>query len=756
MLKIYYNKAYKYTNRTIINLDNDSFYSYKDYVNIDSIDTINAHIIYDIDDINELPTYIINEDNNQRFFVTGLTQLRTGSYQVSLLRDVISENVELWSSEQSYISAGLADDYNKYKLWNLPYTNTKVKEQRLDISSNSSFFVFYNNTQEISGNTITEKDLKISNISVPGITNYDYIVDNLNEIPYFELVGAGEVGEWFNRKVEIIQQLLVEFIRWTYDDLYDFQIEDLKDRYDNNYITIRFYSSQLFNNNELNSKTNTRNAIKTFLDKISEDVSLFGVIKPQEQINELSKYLNKIIFNKADNKVYRINSTDNVVSYDFLLSSVQTRILEGALRKIEYPQHTYLEKVTGDWVRVRNVKLVHNFTLSELGTATSFDFNFIANQRKLPKSAVRCVNISSSSSLSITDDDIAQALMLAQTNGTNENLDTGRIIDIQYLPFRLAFNSNSNIKINGLEVPSRFLDVDDFQYDIDLPDLTNINKETDTIKIVSPSRASQFLFRPYNNNGNMQFQTKITIKPFMSVIYVRPSTQGLLINDWNDKDCLIIAEDFSLTSITSEWTNYIYQNKNYQNTFNREIQGREFNRTWEKQIEDAQALSDDWTSRNISAQKAQTYTGNLPIISGIAGAIGTAWQDNNYLEASQRDRDYNESVYQQGLKISNDLFRLQLDNIKSQPGIPTKITVVDIKMLDGIYLEFYSTNYTEIQAIKNFYIYNGNRIDCYGTFNKYWNDFIRGRIILSNNYTQPEIDELNRRLEMGVFTRSIL
>ena len=66
----------------------------------------------------------------------------------------------------------------------------------------------------------------------------------------------------------------------------------------------------------------------------------------------------------------------------------------------------------------------------------------------------------------------------------------------------------------------------------------------------------------------MEFSTRITIKPMQSVIYVRPSTKGLLLQDWDDKDCLIIQEDFSLTSISSAWTDYVNTNRNYQNAFN--------------------------------------------------------------------------------------------------------------------------------------------------------------------------------------------
>ena len=133
-----------------------------------------------------------------------------------------------------------------------------------------------------------------------------------------------------------------------------------------------------------------------------------------------------------------------------------------------------------------------------------------------------------------------------------------------------------------------------------------------------------------------------------------------------------------------------------------------------------------------------------------------AWADEKYMAAAALDREYNEALYQEGMSMSRDLFNYQLENIKSQPAIPSKVTTIDCKFLDGVYLEFYSTNQTELNAIASYYTHNGNRIDDYGTFKDYWGPFVRGKIIISLNYTQPEIDELNRRLSMGIYTGGIL
>lgn len=770
MLRFYYNPGYKYTNRTIIDISTDTNYREIDYANIDSPDTINGHIIYQLEALETIPTYIYDTETTRRYFVSGITQLRTGKYQISLLRDIISENPTIWSNERAYISAGLATDYNKYKRWDLPFTNTKVSQQRLPINGKSSFFVFYVNEQSISSNVISENDLQIKYTGVPGYTEFDYTVSNLSDIPNFEIVDAGNVNCWTDHKgyIDTVMDSSVDPNN-VYPNIYRWRYSSSVPAFYNEliyyvpsipYVIIPTMVSQV-EQNVNGCKTAFETAIKNF---ISNKESQEGYQITTSQYNSLAQYVNKVIYDTNTSKIYTIRLRESTSSIYTNGTASERSSLVSTLSNINFPARPAMgdsiETHLSNWITVLSERKICSYTLEELGAVTQFDFNFKANTRKLPKSAVRCVNIVSDSSH--TDSEIAQCLMLAQTNGgvgigDNSSLTTGRILDIQYLPFSLADSSNTNFVINTNEyLTASPVEIDDFEYFTNLTDLTNINKETDTIKIVSPSRASQYLFRPYDNDGNMEFTTKITLKPYTSSIYVRPSTRGLLQQDWDDKDCLIIQEDFSLTNVSSEWAQYIYQNRTYLNAFERQMQGREYERSWERRVETERAKSDEWNARNISAQKAQTYTGNIPIISGIAGAIGTSVVDEKYMAAAALDREYNEALYQEGLSLSRDLFNYQLENIKSQPLIPSKVTTIDCKFLDGVYLEFYSTNPTELNAIASFYANNGNRIDDYGTFSDYWGPFVRGRIIISLNYTQPEVNELNKRLGMGIYTGGIL
>lgn len=761
MLRFYYNPAYKYTNRTIIDVSNDNEYTDKDYENVDTLDEINAHIIYELAVTEKLPTYIIDQTPdkngiNRRYFFSGITQLRTNKYQISLLRDVISESQE-WKNEQAFIEAGTATDYCKYKRWELPFTNTKIMQQRFNINGNndkSSFFVFYVNTRHDNAGITEDEDLEIKSVlpSTAGVSHIDYTVSNLNEIPNFEYVG-NSIQTFMDARVQFRSYVssrnavfnnVLNIYDAGYSDFYDEFISSGSNPSD----TIKMVYPASMINNYLGKLDNAfTNQVRSYQQSLAMPLNQdYNILRINSE-NLYNNYVGKVIYNTGDNKAYRIlcSKEDFFEDYTPQLATQLT-----LFNNMESQFGAYVTGYNGNWCQYILHRLNYNFYLEEIGEIINYDFTFIADSRRLPKSAVKCVNIVSDSNA--TDTTIAQCLTSAMENITNTE-DTGRIIDVQYLPFRLATSTSDKIVINNHNITAQFLDIDDYSFITDMDDLTNINKETDTIKIVSPSRASQFLFRPYDNDGNMLFSTKVTLKPFASVIYIRPSTQGLLMYDYDDKDCLTINEDNSLTAVTSQWAEYIYNNKNYSNIFEREIQGRVFERTWERKVEKAQAKSDEWTARNITAQKVQTYSGNIPIVSNIYAAIGAAASpDKDYLAAARIDRQYNEALYQQGLDQSRDLFRYQIDNIKSQPSIPSKITTIDCKLLDGVYLEYYSTNGTELASINNYYAFNGNRIENYGTFSTYWGPFVRGKIIRSNYYTQPEINEINRRLDMGIFT----
>ena len=88
-----------------------------------------------------------------------------------------------------------------------------------------------------------------------------------------------------------------------------------------------------------------------------------------------------------------------------------------SIRNINWPQldtsNTRNYETDGTFVNVGYTTYDCYYELEEIGTATDLDLTFKAGVRKLPKSAVRCVNIAPTGT--IGKEELAQALMIAQT-----------------------------------------------------------------------------------------------------------------------------------------------------------------------------------------------------------------------------------------------------------------------------------------------------------------------------------------------------
>ena len=68
MLRFYYNPSFKYTNRQLIDVSTEDIFRDIEYINIDSPDTINGHIIYELNAGENIPTYVVDLENDRRYF----------------------------------------------------------------------------------------------------------------------------------------------------------------------------------------------------------------------------------------------------------------------------------------------------------------------------------------------------------------------------------------------------------------------------------------------------------------------------------------------------------------------------------------------------------------------------------------------------------------------------------------------------------------------------------------------------------------
>lgn len=780
MLRFYYNKAFKYTNRRIIAssvLSNETYYKDINYLNIDSPDSITGHIIYIRADGEELPTYIKDSTNEKLWYVSGITQLRTKKYQLSLIRDILSEVPYNWKQEKAYINAGMAvyRNYNQYKTWGLPYTNTKLSSSRLNINGKSSYFVFYVNETEDNGH---EVDLVLTG-TANAIGGEESVinVNTLNDIPGYT---SASTNNTYLKSINTDFRVIMSYpfggdnIILTSDQTSYVDVSSINATKE---YTVTPGPNMSWNgilpapeglNKTLRYPTNTNeqrwrvsigtglNAWNNYMTGTINNVAPYSNLLPL-----INNYLGKTI-KTADGKYYKLELSEfptNQINVRLNNNDVRVQQLVQELATSMGVNKSAMSFVGTEFLRATIIQSLVKVTAVELANeAIPYSFTLPANKRKLPKSGVRCINIVADGTGGMDDTRLEEILQLAQTNVTNGrevpgSSIAGRILDIQKLPFRIATptQSASNIIINNSLMTATQVENDDLLYETNTTVYTS-NKEVTRVRLVSPTYKTQFEYSPYLSNNNTKIDVKITLRPYQSSIYIRPTTVGLLLNDFDDKNCMIIEEDFSLTKVTNAWSEYVLQNKNFQSIFDRQVQGRELEQSWERRVEQAQAKADNWNARNISADRAKTYTGNLPIIGNVAGAIGTGFQNQDYMEASRLDREYAEALRQESMSMARDMFQMQNSNLKSQPSMPKSITTFDAKTLDGVYVELWGTNPTEMNAIAIYYENNGHRIDDYGTFEEYYGPFVRGRIIQSEYYTQPELNEINRRLEIGIYT----
>lgn len=303
-----------------------------------------------------------------------------------------------------------------------------------------------------------------------------------------------------------------------------------------------------------------------------------------------------------------------------------------------------------------------------------------------------------------------------------------------------------------------YLDQVSFTFDIEksimIPNRTNnssINKklsnELDLYRICSPNYNGIFEYSNAKNNGTTKFNVDITLRPYNPYIHVNPDFKGLYGIDFNDKRGLICQGDFSLPLLNDPWKNYELQNKNYLNTFNRQIEHMDFVFGQERVLGAVNAFSGA-VGGAMAGGAAGSMLGN-PVAGAIAGGVvsgigGIA--DYAMLEARQNE--------QKSLAIDN--FKYQLGNIKALPHTVNKITCLTENNKIWPFVEIYSATEEESTILQDKITYTSMRVEAIGYIKNYLlenKQFISGKIIRLEdlNLNSHEAYEIFNEIEKGVY-----
>lgn len=273
-----------------------------------------------------------------------------------------------------------------------------------------------------------------------------------------------------------------------------------------------------------------------------------------------------------------------------------------------------------------------------------------------------------------------------------------------------------------------------FSFNIQLPLQVNdvkVENQCDMYRLCSPNYASMFDFNIAKNGGVSYFNVDCNYKPYNPYIHINPNFNLLYGQDFNDPRGLILAGDFSLSSISDAFVNYELNNKNFQTIFNRQIQNLEVQQKYQK-ISEAVAALTGTLSGGVSAASIVGLMGGGPAGMGV-GALGGAAISGI---GGAADLYINEKLRNEAIDYTKDLFGYNLENIKAQPDTLTKVSAINANNKIYPVLEYYTCTEIEKEAFRQKLKYNGMSV---GIIDKIINyiqtepSYIKGQIIRLEN-----------------------
>lgn len=409
--------------------------------------------------------------------------------------------------------------------------------------------------------------------------------------------------------------------------------------------------------------------------------------------------------------------------------SVSTRIKTYRLNLIDVAEDTYTYNIEED--RVHTGDAVYDIIAIPYGADL-----LIKNVKSRPAN----INISSSPSL-----------MLNIMTAIAEQQDS-KVYDIQLLPYcplqniitaeneidLTSLNGNgasnySTIKNSVNDIVGVILYITNsifsFNIELDEPILITepkIQSECDMYRLCSPNFGSAFEFNAAKNGGVQYFNVDCTYMPFSPYIHLNPNFSKLYGQDFNDARGLICGGEFSIARTNSSWAQYQLNNKNFQASFDRQIQSMELKRDIALQQGIISATLGTVTGTASSAAAGGMLGGSTgAIIGGILGGVGS-------LGAGAADVYFQDKLMKEDISLQKDMFAYQIGNIKAMPQSLSRTTAFTNNNKYFPVLEYYTCTDAEKEALRQKIKYRGMSINIISTIENFIQNertYIKGKII---------------------------
>lgn len=292
-------------------------------------------------------------------------------------------------------------------------------------------------------------------------------------------------------------------------------------------------------------------------------------------------------------------------------------------------------------------------------------------------------------------------------------------------------------------------------YSVEITD-TKLQYNTEMYRLSSPNFASSFEFNAAQNGGVNSFKFSATYKPYNPYIRVRPEFGRMFGEDFRDGRGLIIQGDFSIPTMSNAWVNYELQNKNYLNSFNREIQSMNLQNKIASENDIWQAVAGSVQGTASGAVAGGMVGGGYGAIAGaVIGGVSS-------VAGGIRDIENNRKLRNDAISKAKTLFNYQMDNIKALPDTIRNVGALTIDNVLVPVLEFYQASDDEIDTFNKKMKYYGMTVMKVGTISEYINPneetFVQGELLrlLPPQGVNTEADnhlaeEISNELQKGLY-----
>ena len=735
---------------------------------------ITASQIVNMEDDGLMPDYFIVTQNTgeivSRWYITESIHMREGQYNFKLYRDVIADWYDKVITAPAFIEKATlgVNDPLIFNRENMTYNQIKTSEAAIKDESGVVWYAIYCKPELSAAVTLPSKEIR-----------YDEEVTNINSYPYYEYRekdyymapptgSASIVAQVFRRTLGINQAVEQYYIGLNINN-FDPQTPLSFGGKQLNIATGVAKEKGWFDDAEgyrisasegpVPARDSLTKLAKENL-KTEELISSMPAYVPNMSNGDPSSLDGKIIFESGTNKYYRMNVYEADSQYIHTVIPYGSALF-AKLDSIMKDVFEYKETVGTDLWYYETKHRVFRFGFTEIKDYSS-TLNILATRRHsldapydvimIPGDNMICRK-QKTTQLIPTSQEFAMEVIDALMSDDNIS---PYIYDIQRVPYTTlpsawfkAYPGGSLIDIDDLEEGTDYaasvFDGDPLGF-VFFPQSVSAKKtitklaaiqptdavelkvanECDMYRIVSPNFNGQFEFSAAKNGGISGYTITITLIPYTPYIKVAPIFGGLYGQTFNDARGMICSGDFSITQKSSEWATYKYNNKNYQEMFDRQIQNMEVNNSAQRIGEFASA-----TVGTITGAATGAITGAM-VGQGYGAAIGAVVGGTSALAGGITDIILGEKLRKEAIDYTKDNFGYQLGNIKAIPYSITKLSTVSADNKIFPILEYYTCTEEEKQALRDKITYNGMTVGIIGTVENYQQEdptYIKGKLI---------------------------